>query len=373
MSLDCWAVTHPGTEAITAAELVRLGLEPLATEPGGVSFRATAVDLARCNIHLRTAARLTVRIAEFKAVSFADLERHGRRVPWAEFVGPAATVRLRVASRKSRLYHHDAIAERLARALISAVPAARLRSGAAEDAAADEQLFVVRLYRDRCTVSADSSGPLLHRRGYRLAAAKAPLRETLAAAMLLSIGWDGAAPLVDPLCGSGTIPIEAALIARNIAPGAARSFACERWPCAGAVDWAAVREAAAAAVRPMPVAVEGSDRDAGAVAAARQNAERAGVGSDVRFHERSLSAAEPAGAIPGWIVTNPPYGARVRGGSDLRDLYARLGHLLSSRFYGWRLALLLANPALAAQLGTPLGERFATSNGGIRVRLAASG
>jgi putative N6-adenine-specific DNA methylase len=371
--LDCWAVTHPGVESITAGELARLGLPPGASEPGGVAFAAAAADLARANIHLRTASRVLVRIGEFKAVSFADLERRGARVPWDACVAPGGAVRFRVTSRKSRLYHQDAIAERLARAVTAAVPGARIAVGGADDAGTDEQLFVVRFFRDQCTVSADSSGALLHRRGYRLATGKAPLRETLAAAMLLGIGWDGSQPLVDPLCGSGTIPIEAALIARNIAPGAGRSFACESWPAARLVDWNELRASARALVRPAAVAIAGSDRDAGAVAAAMANAARAGVSGDVRFERQALSSAAPPDESSGWIVTNPPYGARVGDRRGLRDLYARLGQLMRGPFTGWNLALLVAAPELAAQLGLPLQERFATTNGGIRVQLAVSG
>ena len=371
--LDCWAVTHPGVEPITAGELARLGLLPGASEPGGVAFATDARGLATANIHLRTAARVLVRLAEFKAVSFADLERHGRRVPWGACITAGSAVRFRVTSRKSRLYHQGGIAERLARAVTASVPHARFAAGGADDAEPDEQLFVIRLFRDRCTVSADSSGPLLHRRGYRLAGSKAPLRETLAAAMLLAIDWDGSRPLVDPLCGSGTIPIEAALIARNIAPGAARTFAGERWPGLAGAGWSELRAAARAGVRPAAVAIAGSDRDAGAVAAALQNADRAGVAGDVRFERHALSAAVPPAAADGWIVTNPPYGARVGDRLALRDLYARLGQLIRGPFAGWRLALLVAAPELAAQLGMPLEDRFVTSNGGIRVRLAASG
>lgn len=368
-TLDCWAVTHPGLETITAGELVRLGLAVGTTEPGGVAFTASGAGLARANLHLRTAGRVLVRLAEFKAVSFADLERRARRVPWAACVAGGTAVRFRVTSRKSRLYHQDAVAERLARAVTAAVPDARIATGGADDADPAEQLFVVRLFRDRCTVSADSSGALLHRRGYRLESGKAPLRETLAAAMLLAIGWDGSRPLVDPLCGSGTIPIEAALIARNVAPGLRREFAAERWPGLADPKWAGQRAAAAANVRPAGAEIAGSDRDAGAVAAATGNAARAGVAEDVRFERRALSAAEPRSGGPGWIVTNPPYGARIGDRRPLRDLYARIGQVARGPFAGWGLALLTGAPELAAQLAVELSERFVTTNGGIRVRL----
>jgi putative N6-adenine-specific DNA methylase len=314
-----------------------------------------------------------VRLAVFEARTFAELERHARQVPWRRVVRAGAGVRFRVTCKKSRLYHSDAVAQRLADAVTRAVAGVRAEggSGADEEAADDDaQLFVVRLLRDRCTVSADSSGELLHRRGYRQATAKAPLRETLAAALLSASGWDGASPLVDPLCGSGTIPIEAALIARNAAPGTARRFAVERWPGVPAALGAQVRRELAARERSSPgAAIIGSDRDAGAIAAATSNAERAGVLGDVALAVRALSAAEfPAGSR-GWVVTNPPYGVRVGEVDGVRDLWARLGQLLRERATGWRVALLSPDAGLERQLRLALTPVTETSNGGIPVRL----
>src|SRR5690606_2711512 len=203
-------------------------------------------------------------------------------------------------------YHEAAIAERLAEAVTRAVPSAPVHAGAApvddNDVAAatsrvPPQLFIVRVFRDRFTLSADTSGALLHRRGYRQATAKAPLRETLAAAMLLSSGWDGRAPLVDPFCGSGTIPIEAALLARRIPPGLAgpghapRRYAFQGWPDFDAALWDDVVARAREAILPAtPAPILGSDRNGGAIRAARSNAARAGVDGDVAFDMRTLSA-----------------------------------------------------------------------------------
>jgi len=219
-------------------------------------------------------------------------------------------------------------------------------------------------------VSADSSGALLHRRGYRQATAKAPLRETLAAALLAASGWDGQAPLVDPFCGSGTIPIEAALLARGRAPGGARTFAAERWPGVSAGVGNRIRAELAERARTGPIGpVSGSDRDAGAIAAAVTNAERAGVSGDVSLAVRSLSAADfPAGGR-GWVVTNPPYGVRGGDAGRVRDLWAQLGHVLRARAHGWRVALLSPDPALERQLRLPLSVAAQTSNGGIPVRM----
>ena len=199
----------------------------------------------------------------------------------------------------------------------------------------DAQLFIVRFVRDACTIRADASGALLHLRGYRQALARAPLRETLAASMLLGSGWDGASPLLDPMCGSGTIPIEAALIARRIAPGLAEPgsraprlrvhlLAGVRRGTLGAGSWTARCEEI---LPPRRVPILGSDRDEGAIEAAASNAARAGVSEDVDLSVRPVSAIDPPPG-PGWMVINPPYGVRVGERDPLRNLYAALGRTL---------------------------------------------
>jgi putative N6-adenine-specific DNA methylase len=365
-SLTCFAVAAPGLEPLVATELQALGTEhPLTVEefePGGVGFRTDHAGLYATNLQLRVASRVLVRVGSFHAAAFHELERHARQLPWTRFIRKGQAVAFRVTSRKSRLYHQEAIAERL----LTAAAADGMGPAGMEDGA---QEFVVRLFRDQCTVSADASGELLHRRGYRLDSAKAPLRETLAAAMLAGAGWSGQAPLVDPMCGSGTIPIEAAMLARRIPPGVGRSFAFERWPEFDARAWSAVRDLARQQIRPTgPVPILGSDRDAGAVQAAAGNAERAGVAADIEWRRAAISAIEPPGA-PGWIVTNPPYGVRVGERKRLRDLYAQLGNVLRARCSGWEVAILTAHAELERQIGLPLQKAFDTTNGGIRVRL----
>jgi putative N6-adenine-specific DNA methylase len=357
-SLECFAVAAPGIEPITAREVALLGVTDVATGTGGVAFRASLAQVEDANLRLRTASRVLVRIAGFRARTFFELERHATKLDWSRWLAPGVAPAFDVTSKKSKLYHEKGIAQRLA--------AATGRSMATGDLT---QLFVVRVHRDEFTLSIDSSGELLHRRGYREATAKAPIRETLAAAMLLGAGWQGQAPLVDPMCGSGTIPIEAALLARRIAPGLGRAFAFERWPSFDAAEWRVVHERAGSeALAHSPVPIFGSDRDAGAVTAARANAARAGVGMDVTFAEAPLSAlAPPAG--PGFLVSNPPYGVRVGEEARLRDLYATLGKLVARRLDGWTVALLTANPRLDHATGLDWREALRTSNGGIPVRL----
>ena len=377
--LSLFAVTAPGLEALAATELVALGISA-AVEPGGVAWQGTREQLYSANLRLRTASRVLVRVGEFRARTFFELERHARRLPWERFVGPGGAVRLRVTCRKSKLYHEGAVAQRIMEAI--AHTAGPLEIATAEDeedeeAGADAQLFVVRFLHDRCTVSADASGALLHLRGYRQALARAPLRETLAAAILLGSGWHGQAPLLDPMCGSGTVAIEGALIARRIAPGLAsaggeaRRYAFHGWPDFNSALWAEVVTRAAAEVLPAAsVPIRASDRDAGAIEAAQSNAERAGIAADLTLDALPLSAIEPPPAQqPGWLVTNPPYGVRVGESDSLRNLYAALGRVARRELPGWTLALLSADRRLEAQIGVRFAEAFKTRNGGIPVRL----
>jgi putative N6-adenine-specific DNA methylase len=243
--------------------------------------------------------------------------------------------------------------------------------GGSDDAGT--QLLVVRFLHDRCTISADSSGELLHRRGYRQAVGKAPLRETLAAGLLLAAGYDGSGPFVDPLCGAGTIPIEAALIARRLAPGRRRRFAFEAWPGFDARAWDALGADADSRARPhAPYPIQGSDRDAGAVRAAAENADRAGVAGDTTFAVHALSAAPvPDGRGPGWLATNPPYGKRVGEADPLRDLWARLGQFARTRCPRWQVAVLTPDTSLGRQLALPLRSVLRTANGGLPVHVLA--
>ena len=369
---ECFAAVAPGLEPLALAEALKLGL-PARVEEGGIAWSGDIRSVIAANVGLRIASRVLVRVAEFDARSFIELERWAKRIPWTLSVAPGASVRFRVTCRKSRLYHSDAVAQRLGDAVSRAVAGVRTEADSAGDDEVldrDATLFVVRFFRDRCTVSADASGALLHRRGYRQATAKAPLRETLAASLVAASGWDGTAPLVDPMCGSGTIPIEAALLARRIPAGAHRAFAVERWPGVSAELARAVRaELEATALGAAPGAIVGSDRDAGAIESARGNAARAGVASDVALGVHAISAMPLPEADRGWIVTNPPYGMRVGDSARVRDLWAQLGNVLRRRAPGWRVTRLSPDAALERQLQIPMQLLARTTNGGSPVRI----
>lgn len=376
---EVFATTAPGLESIAAGELKSLGLRGR-PETGGVSFGGDLDSIYRANLELRTASRVLVRLGHFHASTFYELERRAKKLSWADFLPATGPVVVRATCRKSRLYHSDAVAERVLSAIARVAPSGLDLASAADDtpeeseeSEVDErsrQIFVVRIVDDQVEISADSSGALLHRRGYRREVGRAPLRETLAAAMLLASGWRKTEPLLDPMCGSGTIPIEAALLARGIAPGINRDFQFMRWPGFNARVWNELVSRAREAMMNPALVISGSDRDAGAIGAAGRNAERAGVTGSVELSVDSITGSlsrlphAPAGA--GWILSNPPYGVRVGDGSDLRDLYATLSSA-AARNPAWRLGVLSADPTLAGQLRLPMRSRFDSRNGGIPV------
>jgi len=368
-----FAVTAPGLQAFTAAELTELGLlsptTHAARSPGGVAFIGGLEAVYRANLWLRTANRVLVRLGEFYAAAFSKLRKDTSRLPWEHYLVPGQAVALRVTCRKSRLYHSTAVAERVAAAIGDRLGELPLQVKFNQDAAGDPpQLVIVRLHHDRCTISIDSSGALLHRRGYRLGTAKAPLRETLAAGVLLASGWDCVSPLVDPFCGSGTIPIEAALMASNIPPGCKRRFAFMSWPGFDASLWGSLLDEADGQRTADLPRIYASDRDAGAIEIARANAARAGVGDAVEFVCQSVSALSPAGS--GWVVTNPPYGMRVSVNKDLRNLYAQFGNVLRRQCPGWQVAFMSSSFQLIGSTGLDVDSSLSFQSGGSTVKIA---
>jgi putative N6-adenine-specific DNA methylase len=379
-----FAVCAPGLEPFTALELDQLDLKgshpppqsenfPAEKEPqyesGGVEFQGSLHDVYRANLYLRTASRVLVRLGEFYASAFPELRRKASRLLWENYLAPERPIALRVTCQKSRLYHEAAVAERMAGAIADrlgnspAVQKYRKDSGTGPP-----QLIVVRLMDNLCTISIDSSGALLHRRGYRLATAKAPLRETLASAMVMASGWNMISPFLDPFCGSGTIPIEAALLARRVPPGYSRRFAFMDWPHFDSKSWDELLAHAGKAIASDIPNIIASDRDAGAIQAAQANAERAGVADCIEFSRRAISAIDPPPA-PGWVVTNPPYGVRLKKANDLRNLYAQLGKVLRTRCPGWRATILCDRVQLIRSTGLEFDRGIFVMNGGLKVRL----
>jgi putative N6-adenine-specific DNA methylase len=377
-----FVVTAPGMEPFTQRELTGLGIEahPPKTDAlegedqddaGGLEFEAGPADLYRANLHLRTANRVVARLGDFYAAAFSELYKKAARLPWEAYLRPGQPVALRATCHRSRLYHSDGVSERVAAAISERLGALAPVKKFDENARPVPQLVLIRLVHDHCTISIDTSGELLHRRGYRLETAKAPLRETLAAGLLMASGWDAHQPLIDPFCGSGTIPIEAALLARRIAPGKRRRFAFMDWPNFDPALWQQQLDAAISAELPAAPPLLASDRDAGAVRIAQSNAERAGVLDSLEISCRAVSAIQPPPG-PGWVVTNPPYGVRVspqRGrGPDLRDLYAQFGKVMRLLCPGWRYGFLCSSDYLAGHSALRFDQSLPFRNGGIPVK-----
>ena len=368
-----FAVCAPGLEPFLRQELNACRLLPDDRSPteesGGIGFSGELTDIYAANLHLLTATRILLRMGEFYAVSFPELKRKVRHLSWENFLEGGRPIVLRVTCHKSRLYHSGAVAERVAAGIgdrLGRLPP--LLPERCLEEPNPPQLIVVRLVRNRCTISLDTSGAALYRRGYRQATAKAPLRETLAAGMLMASGWDGASPLLDPFCGSGTIPIEAALLSRGIAPGSKRDFAFMKWRIYDEDLWQTLLQQAKARETSPTARIQGSDRDAGAINAANANAERAGVAADIQFSCIPFSAIEPPSET-GWIVANPPYGVRTGPKKELRNLYARFGNIAREKCRGWRVALLCNSPFLAQHTGFHFDRRIPLNNGGIKVVL----
>ena len=379
---SCYAVTAPGLEALVAEELRQLGLLPAqgsqpagawglaGEEGGGVAFQGSPHDIYRANLLLRTASRILIRLGDFHAVNFSDLHRKAKGLAWERFLSPGQPVTLHVTCHKSRLYHSGAVAERVVEAIGDRLNRPTPMQKPSETSPTNPpQLVIVRFQNDHCTISIDSSGELLHRRGYRLETGKAPLRETLAAALVLASGWNQTVPLLDPFCGSGTIAIEAALLAQGVPPGAKRRFVFMRWPDFDWSRWEQLRTAEIAKARPASVRIQASDRDAGAIRIAEANAERAGVSDLIEFTCQAVSAVQPP-PEPGYVVTNPPYGIRVSANKDLRNLYAQFGNVLRMKYSGWKVTVLGSDLKLLGQLGIQLDTGLSTINGGVSVRVA---
>jgi putative N6-adenine-specific DNA methylase len=379
-----FAVCAPGLEPFAALELDQLGLigshspsqsENILTErgpqyeSGGIEFHGSLHDVYRANLYLRTASRVLVRLGEFYASAFPELRRKASRLSWENYLAPERPIALRVTCQKSRLYHEGAVAERVAGAIADKLGKPPPVQKYHEDSGTElPQLIVVRLVDNLCTISIDSSGVLLHKRGYRLATAKAPLRETLASGMVMASGWDTISPLLDPFCGSGTIPIEAALLARRVPTGYTRRFAFMDWPNFDSKFWdKLLADARKAIVSDIPKIIA-SDRDAGAIQAAQANAERSGVADCIEFSCKAISAIDPPPG-PGWVVTNPPYGVRLSKTNDLRNLYAQLGKVLRARCPGWHVTMICDSIQLIRSTGLEFDKGISMMNGGLKVRL----
>jgi putative N6-adenine-specific DNA methylase len=362
-------VVPPGIESVAKKEVSQLFPDLTSTNSSdSLEYDCDLATIYRLNLNLRVPNRILVRFAEFNAKTFKELFDNSVRLPWKQFLKKDVALSIRTTCHKSKLYHSGAVTQRIHQAIESNLSSKfQLIKNEEAEQIKKQQLIVVRLSKDNVTISIDSSGNPLHMRGYREIVSKAPLRENLAASLILHSGWNASQPLIDPFCGSGTIPIEAALIAKNQAPGLYRDFAFENWPGFKQSDWQDIRKEQISSISADNSHIFGSDRDLGTISIAEENAKKAKVESAIVWNELAISDII-ATEQPGWIITNPPYGLRVNTGKDIRNLYARFGNVLRERFSGWEIIFLCNDLKLATQTKLNLKSLLSFTNGGINVQ-----
>lgn len=360
---EIYLVATPGLEAPLCAEAQAAGFSEARVTDGGVGFMGHWPDVWKANLELRGATRVLARVASFRAMHLAQLDKRARKVEWASLLRKDVPVTVEASCKRSRIYHAGAASQRVANAIAEEFGAAIV-----EDAALR---IMVRIEDDMVTISLDTTGESLHKRGFKEGVAKAPMRETMAAMFLAQAGFDGSQPVLDPMCGSGTFVIEAAEIALGLKPGRSRDFAFEHLPGFDRKAWNVLR--APGPLSTPTVRFYGSDRDAGAIRMARENAERAGVSDYVSFEQQSVETLEAPDSPPGLIIINPPYGTRIGNKAPLMGLHRSLGQVIKTKFKGWRVGIVTSDKELARATGLGLALVEPTVlHGGLRVGLYLS-
>lgn len=364
-TFEIFLTAAPGLEAALLAEAKEADFADAKSVPGGVTIQGDWREVWRANLQLRGAARVLARIGEFRAFHLAQLDKRSRKFPWGDVLRKDVPLKVEVTTnKKSKIYHAGAAAQRVEKALVETFGATISKEAGLT--------LKLRIDDNNCLFSVDTSGDGLHKRGHKSAVGKAPMRENLAALFLRDCGFDGVETVVDPMCGSGTFVIEAAEIALGLVPGRSRSFAFEQLASFDAEGFDALKvELTPQAVDMQGLNFVGSDRNAGAVDMAMQNAERAGVSGCTHFSVQAVSdLMPPEGEEPGLVIVNPPYGARIGNKKLLFALYGALGKTLMERFSGWRVGIVTSETSLAKATGLPLLPLGApVAHGGLKIRL----
>jgi putative N6-adenine-specific DNA methylase len=361
------ATIAPGLEDVLLEEVRELGGKRARVLRGGVEFEGTHRVCYGMLLRLRTANGLWLRLDAFRARDRPELYNKARRFGWERVLKADQPFFVRAAAHQSRLIHTGLIAETVGQALVDHF-VEDLRQKAprlADEREQAGQVVLARLDEDRCELSLDGAGELLHRRGWRTRIGPAPLRETLAAAMLRLAGWKPGVPLVDPMCGSGTIVIEAAQLASGVAAGLGRAFAAQQWANFNEALWNELASEAEQARRDAAPMHFGFDLDAGIVDGARLNAAAAGVEGACQFVAGDVADLVPPVDVPGIVVCNPPYGARIAAG----DAVAQLLERFARSFAGWKLVMMLPAEQTPRHRGLTLRPLAGFDNGGIAVQV----
>jgi 23S rRNA (guanine2445-N2)-methyltransferase / 23S rRNA (guanine2069-N7)-methyltransferase len=375
--LSFFATASRGLEPLLAKELAALGAQSVKEQGGGVAFSGDLAVAYRACLESRLASRILLPLARFPLTDADTLYQGARAVEWTDVFDVKTTFAIEVAGRSAAVTHTHYAGLKVKDAI-----ADTFRGKTGERPSVDTEHAQIRIHlhldKDEAQVALDLSGESLHRRGYRKSGGQAPLRENLAAAILLRAGWPAlaaqGAPLLDPMCGSGTLVLEAALIAADVAPGLARErYGFEAWLEHKPKVWKELKAevgARAQAGRKLALPVlAGTDVDEAAIRSARDNARRAGFGEQVRFDVRDLSAARPPAPGPGLVVTNPPYGERLGAEAEVIKIHSLLGATLKEHFGGWHAAVFTGRPDLGPRIGLRAMDTYAMYNGPLPCKL----
>ena len=364
-----FATVARGLETLAAQELQEIGVTD--PQPGfcGVAFEGDRELLYRVNLWARLPFRILMEVGEFRCRDADDLYSGIQRIDWQEYLDPELTMAVAATGKNRQLNHTHFTALQVKNAIVDQ-QRDRFQQRSNVDTQQPDVQINVHLNRDRATVSLDSSGSSLHRRGYRPAVGKAPLKESLAAALIYLSGWQPDQAFCDPLCGSGTLPLEAALIGLKRAPGLFREqFGFETWPTFDARLWKRLQQQAyTERLETLPAPIMGCDRDTTVVQQAQANAQNCEVEQEISLQTLEL-AAVTAPADTGVLLCNPPYGQRLGRDEDLGAFYKLLGDVLKQRFKGWTAFVLSGNKSLAKSIGLKSSQRLPILNGKLPCQL----
>ena len=361
-TFDLLVPCHFGLEAVLKREIYDLGYEITKVEDGRVTFEGDEEAICRANIFLRTAERVMIQVGRFKATTFEELFQGIKNLPWEEYIPEDGKFWVKKASSiNSKLFSPSDIQSIAKKAMVERMKQKYHKEWFKEDGAS----YPVRIFllKDEVTVALDTSGDSLHKRGYRTMTSKAPLTETLAASLIMLTPWRKDRILVDPFCGSGTFPIEAAMIAANIAPGMNRDFTAEEWT--NLIDrklwYECVKEAEEMIDTTVKVDIQGYDIDGDVIKAARENAKRAGVEQMIHFQQRAVADLSHPKKY-GFIITNPPYGERLEDKADLPELYTQIGQAYQ-RLDSWSMFLITSYTETEKYIGRKADKNRKIYNG----------
>ena len=359
-----FATVARGLEAIAAQELERLGAAAVRPDFAGVHFQGDKALLYRTNLWMRTIFRILVPIAEIKSRNVKQLYRNVRNLDWSKYLRTDMTLAVTCTGKNEHLNHTHFTALQIKNAIVDRQ---KYKTGirSSVDVENPDVIINAHIDGDRCILSLDSSGASLHRRGYRPAMGAAPLKETLAAGLLEIAEWTPDLPFLDPMCGSGTLPIEAALKALNIAPGLYREFGFQTWLDFDRDLWQEIlKEATESQRSDISVPIIGSDKNINVIRQAFANAESCGLEDYLKFSRQDISTIEPP-AEKGILICNPPYGKRLGNEAELGELYTLLGDIFKQRFKGWTAYILTGNKQLSKKVGLRTSRRIHVYNGAI--------